>query len=110
MKALVYDTYGKPYLTRLGGLRKPRYRILGADNSGRVVSVGSSVKKFQIGDELFGDLSACGWGEGTSWGRPDIARYRSEVSVKGCCPGFFLFWRRPRERESYLKHEKLVAR
>lgn len=53
---------GKPYLTRLGGLIKPRYRILGADIAGRVVSVGSAVKRFRIGDEVFGDISGCGWG------------------------------------------------
>ncbi|WNQ10692.1 NAD(P)-dependent alcohol dehydrogenase [Paenibacillus aurantius] len=53
---------GKPYINRLGGLRKPRYRILGADVAGRVVDVGSAVSRFQLGDEVFGDLSGCGWG------------------------------------------------
>jgi NADPH:quinone reductase-like Zn-dependent oxidoreductase len=40
---------GKPYINRLGGLRKPRYRILGADVSGRVVAVGADVKKIPAG-------------------------------------------------------------
>jgi len=53
---------GKPFLARLGGLRKPRYRTLGADIAGRVVSVGDAVQKFRIGDEVFGDISGCGWG------------------------------------------------
>ncbi|MUT64658.1 zinc-binding dehydrogenase [Paenibacillus sp. NEAU-GSW1] len=53
---------GKPYLTRLGAFRKPRYRILGADVAGRVAAVGSAVRRFQPGDEVFGDLSGCGWG------------------------------------------------
>ncbi|WEK54572.1 MAG: NAD(P)-dependent alcohol dehydrogenase [Candidatus Cohnella colombiensis] len=53
---------GKPYLTRLGALRKPRYRILGADVAGRVVSVGTAVTRFRSGDEVFGDISGCGWG------------------------------------------------
>jgi NADPH:quinone reductase-like Zn-dependent oxidoreductase len=53
---------GKPFVTRLGGLRKPRYRTLGADIAGRVVSVGANVKRFRQGDEVFGDLSGCGWG------------------------------------------------
>ena len=53
---------GRPYLTRLGGLRKPRYRILGADVAGRVVAAGAAVRRFRPGDEVFGDLSGCGWG------------------------------------------------
>lgn len=53
---------GKPYITRLGGLRKPRYRTLGADIAGRVVAVGAAVKRFRQGDEVFGDISGCGWG------------------------------------------------
>ncbi|MGO4543818.1 alcohol dehydrogenase catalytic domain-containing protein [Paenibacillus sp. 2TAB23] len=53
---------GKPYITRLGALRKPRYRTLGADIAGRVVAVGASVKRFRLGDEVFGDISGCGWG------------------------------------------------
>lgn len=53
---------GKPFLTRLGGLFKPRYSILGADVAGRVVAVGTAVKRFRPGDEVFGDISGCGWG------------------------------------------------
>lgn len=53
---------GKPYLTRLAAPRRPRQRILGADVAGRVVAVGSSVQRYQPGDEVFGDLSGCGWG------------------------------------------------
>lgn len=53
---------GKPYITRLGGLRKPRYPILGADIAGKVIAVGASVKRFRPGDEVFGDLSGCSWG------------------------------------------------
>ena len=53
---------GKPYITRLGGLRKPRYRILGADIAGRVIAVGAAAKRYRPGDEVFGDISGCGWG------------------------------------------------
>lgn len=53
---------GKPYITRLGGFRKPRYRTLGADVAGRVVAVGAAVQRYRPGDEVFGDLSGCGWG------------------------------------------------
>lgn len=53
---------GKPFANRIGGLRKPQYRILGADAAGRVIAVGAAVRRFQPGDEVFGDLSGCGWG------------------------------------------------
>lgn len=53
---------GKPFITRLGGLRKPRYRILGADVAGRVVAVGAAVKHYRPGDKVFGDISGCEWG------------------------------------------------
>jgi NADPH:quinone reductase-like Zn-dependent oxidoreductase len=53
---------GQPYLTRLGALRKPRYRILGADIAGRVAVVGAKVRRFRPGDDVFGDISGCGWG------------------------------------------------
>jgi NADPH:quinone reductase-like Zn-dependent oxidoreductase len=50
---------GVPSLLRLG---KPQYRTLGADIAGRVEEVGRSVTLFRPGDEVFGDLSGCGWG------------------------------------------------
>ncbi|MGB5846769.1 MAG: NAD(P)-dependent alcohol dehydrogenase [Anaerolineales bacterium] len=55
---------GKPFLVRLmgSGLFKPKNTILGADLAGRVEAVGSNVTQFQPGDEVFGDISACGWG------------------------------------------------
>ncbi len=53
---------GTPFLNRLGGLLKPKYKILGADIAGRIEAVGRNVKQFQPGDEVFGDISRCGWG------------------------------------------------
>jgi NADPH:quinone reductase-like Zn-dependent oxidoreductase len=52
-----------PFLARFAtGLLKPRHTIPGADVAGRVEAVGSNVTLFRPGDEVFGDLSACGWG------------------------------------------------
>ena len=55
---------GEPFLVRLmgSGLLKPKNPILGADIAGRVEAVGRNVKLFQPGDEVFGDISECGWG------------------------------------------------
>lgn len=53
---------GKPFLSRLGGLLKPKYKILGADIAGRVVEIGKDVKELLPGDGVFGDISGCGWG------------------------------------------------
>ncbi len=55
---------GEPFLIRLmtGGLLKPKYTILGKDIAGRVEAVGRNVKQFQPGDEVYGDLSDCGFG------------------------------------------------
>jgi len=55
---------GKPFMNRLSaGLLKPkRIKILGADIAGLVEAVGRKVVQFKPGDEVFGDLSGCGFG------------------------------------------------
>jgi NADPH:quinone reductase-like Zn-dependent oxidoreductase len=55
---------GDPFIIRLmvGGLRKPAHRIQGSDLAGRVVGIGEDVKQFHPGDEVYGDLSECGFG------------------------------------------------
>jgi NADPH:quinone reductase-like Zn-dependent oxidoreductase len=45
-----------------GGLLKPKHTILGADIAGRVEAVGSGATRFRPGDEVFGDIAACGSG------------------------------------------------
>jgi NADPH:quinone reductase-like Zn-dependent oxidoreductase len=45
-----------------GGRTRPPRKILGCDISGTVVGLGSKVKHFQPGDEVFGDISASGFG------------------------------------------------
>ncbi|MFC2045822.1 NAD(P)-dependent alcohol dehydrogenase [Chloroflexota bacterium] len=55
---------GTPFANRLivSGLLKPKIKILGCDIAGRVEAVGRNVKKLRPGDEVFGDISRCGWG------------------------------------------------
>lgn len=54
---------GKPYLARFAyGLLKPKHTIPGGDIAGQVEAVGKDVTQFQPGDNVFRDLSGCGWG------------------------------------------------
>ena len=54
---------GKPFFIRMyQGLLKPKNTILGADIAGQVEAAGRNVKQFQPGDEVYGDLSECGFG------------------------------------------------
>jgi NADPH:quinone reductase-like Zn-dependent oxidoreductase len=55
---------GDPFLSRLifGGILKPKFKTLGMDVAGKVEAVGKDVTQFQVGDEVFGDLSECGFG------------------------------------------------
>ncbi|MGP1386295.1 MAG: NAD(P)-dependent alcohol dehydrogenase [Thainema sp.] len=60
---------GTPFLIRLmfGGLLKPQIKILGAAMAGQVEAVGKDVSQFKPGDEVFGDLSECGFGAFTEY-------------------------------------------
>jgi NADPH:quinone reductase-like Zn-dependent oxidoreductase len=54
---------GTPLPFRLvEGLRTPRHRIIGTDIAGRVEAVGPHVSQFRPGDQVFGELSRCGFG------------------------------------------------
>src|SRR5688572_23366550 len=49
---------GKQLLVRIiGGLLKPKHKILGADIAGIVETVGSNTSEFKPGDEVFGDIA-----------------------------------------------------
>ena len=59
---------GKQLLVRfIGGLRRPKYQILGADIAGRIETVGKKVSYFQPGDEVFGDIAGRGFGGFAEW-------------------------------------------
>ena len=45
----------------LNGLFKPKKQILGSDIAGRVEAIGKNIRRFKIGDEVYGDLSGK-WG------------------------------------------------
>jgi NADPH:quinone reductase-like Zn-dependent oxidoreductase len=55
---------GEPFFMRLmlGGLVKPKNKLLGADMAGRVEKIGRKVTQFKVGDEVFGDSAEYGWG------------------------------------------------
>jgi len=54
---------GTPLPFRLvAGLRTPKFKIIGTDIAGTVEAVGRNVTQFRPGDEVFGELSRCGFG------------------------------------------------
>ena len=54
---------GSPVLVRAShGLLRPKNPILGTDIAGQVEAVGGDVKRFQPGDEVYGDLGEFGFG------------------------------------------------
>jgi len=53
---------GKPFVVRMWGLFKPKYKIPGCDISGKVEAIGKNVKKFKPGDEVYGDMCQSGFG------------------------------------------------
>ena len=51
------------FMRFISGLLKPKNNILGADIAGQVEAVGTNVKQFQAGDEVYGDISRRGFAE-----------------------------------------------
>lgn len=62
LNAADLDYLNGAFLIRLGSPFKPAHKILGSDIVGRVEAIGSSVTRFKVGDDVFGDLSECGFG------------------------------------------------
>src|SRR5262245_25637000 len=58
-----YEVMGRPYLARgMMGFRKPKSSRLGTDFAGVVEAVGKDVRRFEVGDEVFGGRSGS-WAE-----------------------------------------------
>ncbi len=57
-----WDRLSGQMFTRMESPSRPQARILGGDASGVVAKVGDDVTQFAVGDRVFGDLSASGWG------------------------------------------------
>ncbi len=55
---------GKPFYTRIIGLRRPRKTVLGSDITGVVEAVGSDVTHINVGDAVMGDLVLRNGGNG----------------------------------------------
>ncbi|MBK7428834.1 MAG: NAD(P)-dependent alcohol dehydrogenase [Saprospiraceae bacterium] len=54
---------GKPFIVRLfTSPFRPLHKILGADISGTVESIGTNVISLKPGDAIMGDISGCHWG------------------------------------------------
>ena len=47
---------GSPIYTRMWGLFRPKYQVLGSDVAGTIEATGKAVTKFRQGDAVFGDL------------------------------------------------------
>jgi NADPH:quinone reductase-like Zn-dependent oxidoreductase len=62
LNAADFETLRGVFIVRMVAPLKPMHKILGSDIAGRVEAVGRGVKQFQPGDEVFGDLSVCGFG------------------------------------------------
>ncbi|MDZ7643400.1 MAG: NAD(P)-dependent alcohol dehydrogenase [Woeseiaceae bacterium] len=55
--------HGTPFVPNrlMAGLLRPKI-VVGSDVAGRVEAVGSKVTRFKPGDDVYGDLSGCGFG------------------------------------------------
>jgi len=74
---------GRPLEYRLfSGLLKPRKtKILGCDIAGRIEAVGRNIKRFHLGDDVFGDLCEGFWGGFAEY----VCARENELTLKPTC-------------------------
>lgn len=73
-----------PFANRLmfGMFRPKRLKTLGIDVAGRVEAVGGAVRRFRVGDAVYGDLSACGFGGFAEYvAAPEQALYPKPANI-----------------------------
>jgi NADPH:quinone reductase-like Zn-dependent oxidoreductase len=75
-----YRVHG-PFFVRTEGLRRPKSPFIGADLAGRVEAVGSDVKEFQPGDDVFG-TSGRSWAEYAPSREPRLVRKPANISFE----------------------------
>ena len=64
-------------LIRIAAPFRPKHRVIGSDVSGTVIAVGPEVTRHGIGDTVFGELSASGWG-----GFAEVVTAREDALVR----------------------------
>jgi NADPH:quinone reductase-like Zn-dependent oxidoreductase len=57
LNAADFETLRGEFVVRIASPRRPMYKILGSDFAGRIEAIGRNVRQFQVGDEIWGDLS-----------------------------------------------------
>ncbi|MGB5386046.1 MAG: NAD(P)-dependent alcohol dehydrogenase [Eudoraea sp.] len=82
---------GKPYLYRLlFGILKPKHQIPGMELAGTIEALGTNAKSFKVGDAVYGDISAYGFGsfaeyvcinEKTLVLKPDTMSFEEAASI-----------------------------
>ncbi len=105
---------GRPIAFRMWGFFKPKYRILGADIAGRVAGIGRGVSRFRVGDEVFGDLCASGWGGFAEYVCADeavLTRKPSGVSFEEAAAipqAAVMAWQAVRDRGTALRGRRVL--
>jgi NADPH:quinone reductase-like Zn-dependent oxidoreductase len=56
------DVVAGEFFNRIVAPFRPRHRIIGSDIAGEVIENGGAVTRHRVGDRVFGELTAAGWG------------------------------------------------